>query len=104
MRERTRVALADIDDLPEGPAVYVVWTAIGQMYDLAGLGNRPLYIGKTKRSVKVRMNEHLRSNDEAAPTIASMTEIEFFPCEDDGGARALERELKDQLDPFYDEE
>jgi excinuclease UvrABC nuclease subunit len=103
-REHTRVPLEDLDDLPGGPAVYVVWTILGEMYGMAGLGNRPLYVGKTVRSVKVRMNEHLRENDEAAPLIESQTEIEYFACDDDEDARALERELKAELHPFYDEE
>jgi len=87
-RKHARVSLQDLDNLPKGPAVYVVWTALGQMYGMAGLGNRPLYVGKTVRSVKLRMNEHLRNNDEAAPLIASQTEIEYFGCEDDEDARA----------------
>jgi len=104
MRERMSVTLDDLDDLPEGPAVYVVWSAIGGMYEAAGLGNRPLYVGKTKRAVKVRMREHLRVNDEAVPLIEAATRIEYFPCQNDQHARALERELKDELNPFYDEE
>lgn len=104
MRERTTVSLDELDALPDGPAVYVVWSALSGMYEAAGLGSRPLYVGKTKRGVEVRTMEHIRANDEAAPLIQSMTKIEYYPCQNDRHARSLERELKDQLNPFYDEE
>ena len=104
VRERVTVSLDELDDLPEGPAVYVVWSAIGQMFGFAGLGNRPLYVGKTKRAVRDRMREHIRENDEAVPLIRSATRIEYFPCQNDRHARALEREIKEALNPFYDKE
>lgn len=104
MRERVTVSLDELDGLPEGPAVYVVWSAFGGMLKLAGLGHRPVYVGKTVRGVKIRMTEHLRANDHAAPMIRSATRVEYIPCQNDRHARTLERELKNELRPFYDEE
>lgn len=96
-----RVAFRDLDELPDGPGIYIVWSAIGSMYGLAGLEARPLYIGKTKRSVAVRMAEHLRENDDAITLFEATAEIQYLPAQNDRHARAMERELQEELNPYY---
>jgi excinuclease UvrABC nuclease subunit len=100
-RQHMTVDFADRDELPDGPGVYIVWSALGGAFGLAGLGNRPLYIGMTKRSVEVRMREHIRKNDLAVPSFESAAEIEYIQCHDENDARDVERQLQNELDPFY---
>lgn len=95
-----RVAFSDIDELPDGPGVYIVWSAIGSMYAMAALSERPLYVGMTRRDVKVRMREHIRDSDDAVPMFESMAEVEYIHCSNNRQARAKERELQDELVPY----
>lgn len=84
-----------IDELPETPGVYIVWSALS---DLTG---RPLYVGMTKRDVQTRLEEHVRDDTEAVPLLTSMATVEFRQCVNGRHARALERELIEELNPHY---
>lgn len=84
-----------LDDLPDGPGVYIVWSLI------SGWEGRPLYVGMTKRTVEERMAEHVRNGDGAVPLFPGMARVEFRETDSVSAAYELETYLRRKLRPYY---